>query len=372
MLRVSKEEKETEVPLTVAGLSVTAVWEQTAGMLFVPAVIRVLERNGSIGELVLTIALFIAAMLVPAALHRYLDAIQLFPRITIRVGITARANRKCARTSYPNLLDEHFLKMKEHTELQTDSNRGSTEAFWTNLELFLRNLLGFIVYLILMDRLPFWLPVLLTALSFAVFFLGSRLSRYRYEHREELSKEEKKVSYLMEFGDVIKPRMMKDIRIFGLKPWIAELSEKALRSIYDFHRKASARELLAGVLDLVLTFLRNGLAYAYLIREVFAGNMDIASFLLLFTAIDGFAAFVSGIADNLITLNRHSLNLSQVREFLEYPEAFRFEDGRRFRNLPNIPLSCRMFPSAIPVPRKIRCTTYPSACIRERSLRSWA
>ncbi|MBR6322668.1 MAG: hypothetical protein IKR59_07345 [Lachnospiraceae bacterium] len=57
MLRLSKEERELKVPLTVAGLSVTAVWQQTAGMLFVPAVIRVLERQGSIGELAATIAL---------------------------------------------------------------------------------------------------------------------------------------------------------------------------------------------------------------------------------------------------------------------------------------------------------------------------
>ncbi len=327
MLRLSKEERELKVPLTVAGLSVTAVWQQTAGMLFVPAVIRVLEKQGSIGELAVTIALFVAAMLVPAALNRYLEANQLFPRITVRVGITARANRKCAGTSFSNLLDERFLKLKEHTVAQTNSNQGSTEAVWKNLELFLRNLLGFIVYLLLMERLPFWIPILLTALSLAVFFCGSRLSQYRYKNRDALIKEEKKVFYLMEYGDVVAPRMMKDIRIFGLKPWIAELSEKALQSIYDFHRKASGRELLAGVLDLVLTFLRNGLAYAYLVRQVLVGNLDIASFLLLFTAIDGFAAFVSGIAENLITLNRHSLNLSQVREFLEFPEPFRFENG---------------------------------------------
>ncbi|MBR6322667.1 MAG: ABC transporter ATP-binding protein [Lachnospiraceae bacterium] len=266
-------------------------------------------------------------MLVPAGLNRYLEANQLFPRITVRVCITARANRKCADTSFQNLLDERFLKLKEHAVAETNSNQGSTEAVWKNLELFLRNLLGFVVYLLLMERLPFWIPILLTALSLAVFLCGSRLSEYRYKNRDELQKEEKKVFYLMEYGDVVAPRMMKDIRIFGLKPWIAELSEKALRSIYDFHRKASARELAAGVLDLLLTFLRNGLAYAYLIRQVLAGNMDIASFLLLFTAIDGFAAFVSGIAENLIILNRHSLNLSQVREFLEFPEPFRFEDG---------------------------------------------
>ncbi len=327
MLRLSKEERELKVPLTAAGLSVTAVWQQTAGMLFIPAVIRVLEKQGSIGELLATIALFTAAMMVPAALNRYLDANQLFPRISVRVGITARANRKCADTSFPNLMDERFLKLKEHTIAQTNSNSSSTEAVWNNLELFLRNLLGFIVYLILMERLPFWIPILLTALSLAVFFCGSRLSRYRYKNRDVLMKEEKKVFYLMEYGDIVMPRMMKDIRIFGLKPWIMELTEKTLQSIYDFHRRASARELLSGVLDLLLTFLRNGLAYAYLIHQVLAGKMDIAAFLLLFTAIDGFAAFVSGIAENLITLNRHSLNLSQVREFLEFPEPFSFEDG---------------------------------------------
>ena len=338
MLRLSKEERELQVPLTAAGLSLTAVWQQTAGMLFVPAVIRVLQVQGSVSELLLTIVLFTAAMLLPAALNRYLEAIQLYPRITIRVGITRRVNTKCAETSYPNLLNEHFLKLKEHSEMQTNSNSGATEAFWKNLELVFRNLLGFIVYLVLVNRLPFWMPVLLTVLSLLVFFAGSRLSRYRYQHQEELQTAEKKISYLMEAGDVIRPRMMKDIRIFGLKPWIAELSEKALREMYAFHRNASGRELLAGLLDLLLTFFRNGIAYAYLIGEVVNKRMDIAAFLLLFTAIDGIAAFVSGIADNLTILHRQSLNLSQVREFLEFPEAFRFEGGKEIPKVPGYSL----------------------------------
>lgn len=44
-------------------------------------------------------------------------------------------------------------------------------------------------------------------------------------------------------------------------------------------------------------------------------------------AVGGFTAWVSGILGGFNTLHTQSLDLSSVRECLEYPEPFKFEDG---------------------------------------------
>ncbi len=68
-------------------------------------------------------------------------------------------------------------------------------------------------------------------------------------------------------------------------------------------------------------------AYAYLITLVLSGELSASEFLLLFSAVSGFTGWVSGILGNLHTLYKQSLEISIIRECLEYPEPFVFEEG---------------------------------------------
>ena len=123
----------------------------------------------------------------------------------------------------------------------------------------------------------------------------------------------------------------KDIRIFGLRPWIDELTQKGMDVYTAFHRKAEGVYLWAKVVDLVLAFVRNGIAYAYLIALAAAEGLNVAEFLLYFSAVSGFAAWVTGILGGFMTLHKQSLDISSVREYLEFDEPFRFEDGEHIQ-----------------------------------------
>ncbi len=78
---------------------------------------------------------------------------------------------------------------------------------------------------------------------------------------------------------------------------------------------------------MTFTFLRNGAVYAYLIYLVLYRGLDVPAFLLYFTAVDSFSGWITGILEGLGTLHRQSLDISTVRECLDYPELFRFKDG---------------------------------------------
>ena len=105
-----------------------------------------------------------------------------------------------------------------------------------------------------------------------------------------------------------------------------------MNSYASFYHKAESVYMWARITDLLLAFLRNGIAYLYLISLVLKNGLTASEFLLYFTAVNGFTAWVTGMIDNLITLHRQSLDISIVREYLEYPEPFCFEEGE--------PLSC--------------------------------
>jgi len=81
------------------------------------------------------------------------------------------------------------------------------------------------------------------------------------------------------------------------------------------------------VVDVVFSFARNGIAYLYLINLVLNDGLSASMFILYFAAVGGFTGWVSGILNSFQTLHVQSLDISAMREFLEYPEPFKFEDG---------------------------------------------
>ena len=70
-----------------------------------------------------------------------------------------------------------------------------------------------------------------------------------------------------------------------------------------------------------------GIAYVYLIRMALNNGLRVSEFLLYFTAVTTFTEWVMGVLQEMSALQKESLDISLIREFLDYPEPFRFETG---------------------------------------------
>ena len=121
--------------------------------------------------------------------------------------------------------------------------------------------------------------------------------------------------------------MAKDIRIFSLQNWLNDLLDGVDNVYLDFRIRVERILLLADITDLVLTMARNGIAYAYLLNMAIHDGLTVSQFVLYFTAVSTFTTWIMGILQKATKLHKQSLDISQVREFLEYPELFLFEEG---------------------------------------------
>lgn len=325
MIKLAWKAKEKKVLVLVVMIALLGVASQLVNLYITPTILSAVERHVPIEELLLTILAFIGAVMLISAALSYLYTNTLFGRITVRSEIIAMLNKKTATTSYSNIDDENFQKLSKKAQESVSSNREATEAVWGTLTELLKNVLGFAVYTFLLVSVKPLLLIIILATTIIGYFVNNYLSGYGYRHREEEAEHTKKMSYIdYQASDY---SAAKDIRIFGLRPWLNELAEKAMDAYAAFHKKAEGVYLWSRILDLVLAFLRNGIAYAYLISMVLAGEIGAADFLLFFSAVDGFTAWVGGVLGNMNTLHKQSLDISTVRECLEYPEPFKFEDG---------------------------------------------
>lgn len=325
MVKLAWKEKEKKVLFISLAIALLAVAIQLIKLYVTPSILSAVEEKLPLWQVFATIIAFVAASLICSALYAYAEENVLFGRITLRSLIINKINKKTTTTSYANLDDEQFNTLMKKAMNSTVSNDQATEAVWTTLTLILQNVLGFALYGSLIGSLQ---PLLLAAVLLTAligYFVNYKANEYAYIHREEEGKQEKKIFYAQNTSK--SPTAAKDIRIFGLRPWISEVYTKALSALSAFHGKVENRYMFPRLLNVLLTFIRNGAAYAYLIYLVINGNITIAEFLLYFTAIEGFSEWITGLLDNLNELHRQSLELSTVREFLEYPEPLKFEEG---------------------------------------------
>ena len=305
--------------------ALTAVALNIINLYVSPTILSVVERQASVTELIVTIVVFVAALMLVSAASSYVNTNTLYGRISTRCEIITLLNKKAATTSYPNLYDEKFKELRTKSQDTINSNRAATEAIWTTLTDLTTNIIGFVFYIILMSSIQPLLLVAILVTTVISYFVSNYLNKWGYRHREEEVEHVTHLFYLDRRSSGLD--VAKDIRIFGLRSWINELYEKGMVAYTAFQSKAQGVYLWARIVDLVLTFLRNAIAYAYLIGLVIAGGLSVSQFLLFFSAVGGFTAWVSGILGGFNTLHTQSLDISTVRECLEYPEPFKFEDG---------------------------------------------
>lgn len=309
--------------------ALTAVTLNIINLYVSPVILSVLERRASITELVLTIAVFIIALMTISSVSSYVNTNTLYGRISTRCEIINLLNRKMATTSYQNINDERFKTLKAKVQETIGSNSAATEAIWTTLTDLTSNIVGFVIYVILMSSIRPFLLAMILATTIISYIASNYLNGWGYRHIEEETEYSTQIYYLDRCsGDL---SVAKDIRIFGLRSWIDELYSKNITAYTAFHNKAQGIYIWASIIDLALTFLRNALVYAYLVGLVVSGGLSVSEFLLLFSAVGSFTAWVSGILCGLNTLYKQSLDISTVRECLEYPEPFKFEDGKHIK-----------------------------------------
>ena len=306
-----------QIFLTVA-LSIVA--------LFLPrTVVAQIIGGVQINILVLTILAFTATTVILQFIMRYFSSAYNFKRSLLRIKITHDILTKTITTDYPNLEDRHFNDVKQKADEQTYSNGDSTEQIYADFAEFGINILGFIVYIALLISVnP--LVLLITAITTVFGVLVRRwANKWRYDRDKESAVYSNPLWYITTVGENYS--MAKDIRLFGMIDWLKDVYNANAKLGFNFHRRVQTKHLIADVVDCIATFMREGIAYAYLIWQVLYFGLAIDSFVLMFAAIGGFSGWILGILNNYTALSKHSLNYCRVREFLEYPNIFKSDDG---------------------------------------------
>ena len=309
------------------GTALLTLCQNLVQLFIAPMIIQKVEQQAPLEELQLTILIFCVLLITLAGLIGYLTNEELDYGLRVRLSnyLTILATEKACTTSYPNTLRANYWETCDRSIYCVGVyDHGCSYMIRSTGQLF-QAILGFALYLLLLSDLEPVLLILVIGTTVIGYFVSRKMSEWGYIHREESKQYRKTIRYIS--NELMANEMPKDIRIFGMQPWLSDIYNSALALYANFCARRETKVLFANLIDVLLVFLRNGFAYLYLIHMALKQNISASTFLLYFTAVTGFTNWVTTILEHAIKLHRQSLNTNEYRELLEYPEPFKFEDG---------------------------------------------
>lgn len=176
------------------------------------------------------------------------------------------------------------------------------------------SILCFTIYSSIISTLSLYIIFALIVLSL-ISLLSTRLAQnYEHKKQDETATYEKKLSYVMGIGS--NTQFGKDMRLYQVGEWFVKLLNTLIEQRGKLTARIQNRYFAAGIINAFVLFLRDGIAYAYLIYAVISARITISEFTLYFGAITAFSGFVNSIVTSLNELNGANLKMNSLRDFL--------------------------------------------------------
>lgn len=290
-----------------------------------PEILGVIERQGTLKELLGVIFLFVLVLMVTRALKSYLEQYHSYPTMDVCSKVTELLVKKSATTSYSNLLDADYLHLQNKAYDNASRSDSGVGIFWWNLVYLLRDLGGFSLYLLILSGIDPRLMLLVVFTCLVEFIVSNKTQKWIHQHQEEEQIYITRKAYIKKVSE--SQVLAKDIRIFGLQNWLESLFDRAYDLYLGYRGKIEKRLLISELVSVILTTARNGIAYIYLIRQMLEEGYSVSEFLLYFTAVTTFTTWIVGILEEASDLYKNIIELHQIREFLEWKEPFPLEVG---------------------------------------------
>ena len=313
---------------------ILAVSIATVGIFLPATVVEQITSGVDVMTLVTTILLFTVTLVLLNGASGYFNETSRIRRTGMRLFYGTQIYKKIISTDFENLDKQHYKDSEQKAFETTMSNDKATEEIYFTYVALGTNLLGFVVYIALLAIInP--LVLIITAVS-AVIGVVVRIwaNNWRHRHYDELAGPRKRIQYITNLGEQYP--MAKDIRLFNMTNWVKDVFDTSIDLLFGFQKKVEKRQFIADAANALAMFLREGIAYAYLIWAVLAGTLTVDGFVLMFAAVGGFSVWISGILTEYANLSRHSLDFCHLRSFIDYPEMFTgteeiiHEDGKEY------------------------------------------
>ncbi len=287
-------------------------------------VIERLTSDSDIWGLIGIIMIFMGSIAVLTGVSKFLTKYLYFEKFSINVHYLKLVVNKGLTTDYINQENGTFRKLQEES-FQCCNGHSPLTQLYDVLQSLGTSVWGIAVFSAVLFKLNAAVILFLVVTTAFSFYLNKRVVKWTDEHSKERMGYVQQLSYINAVsGDA---RSAKDIRLYPMAKWFSDIYEDNMKGIAAWYRKLTKKLFRVTACDGALGLLREGIIYLYLIYMFMNGYISVGDFVLYFGVVNGFSSWLSEIFAEASVLNQLSTKIKRFREYLDFPEYYRKEDG---------------------------------------------
>ena len=235
-----------------------------------------------------------------------------------RHSLLQMIENKVLTMDYFNLESPEVQRARRKAIQAINSNLSGGEAIFANSGLLLQHAIDLVCYSIFISSLSIFIFLALL-LSYSFITMLTRYAQlFESNNKKEESKIEQRLGYVREH--LIKYESAKDIRLFSMSNWFTKYMYDNTELVLRFKKKILTKFYHVELISDMLSFLRDGIAYAFLIKQVLSGVLTVGEFSFYLACIAGLSNWLGLISKDITLIHKSSIEIGYLRNFLDIPD----------------------------------------------------
>lgn len=290
-------------------------------------VIEIVTTERSFHELTTAILAFMGSIAILSGINKFLTKYIYHQKYRMNTFYLKRVTLKGLTTDYINQENGIFRKLQTESFTCCNGNYSPLSNIYEVLINLFTSILGLSVFWAILVQLNWGIIIFLIATTITSYFLNQKIMQWLSANNQERIGYQQRINYINTIaGDL---RSAKDIRLYRMAVWFTDIYNNNMNGLADWYKRLRNKLFGVAIYDSFLGLLRESVAYLYLLYLIWNNRISVADFILYFNVVTGFSVWLSNIFSQISSLSQINLKINYFRSYLEYPETFNRDNGRK-------------------------------------------
>jgi ABC-type multidrug transport system fused ATPase/permease subunit len=235
-------------------------------------------------------------------------------------------SEKLLECDYENIENPNFLDIKERARKFLYANGQGFGVVLNSAFNILGNLFIFASIVVIISTLSVWVVLAFIGLVLLSTLVDSNVRKNYTKWDMEKAPIERKTSYLLNVSEDFS--YGKDIRIYGAKDFLLQKISHHLELSNQFYKKQIKVLNQSKYFNSLMTLLRDGIAYSYLVFKVINNAVSIGDFSMYISAVSQFSSAMNELLQSILDIRQFSGYYDALEQYLNVPSKMREGEKR--------------------------------------------
>jgi len=233
-------------------------------------------------------------------------------RVRAKYGMLV--SKKIIETDYENLNNtDGQEKLQKANDAISDITSG-TERILRSFISIISSMINLVTYGAFVAQINLFLLIALSVPIVIEYLLNKKFNKWVFDNKDSWIPIDRKINYItnkcgqLDWG--------KDIRLYKMRDWMNNLFNMFLKDRLYWLSKVNGRSFIKSTLVIILTFLRDGLSYGFLIFSVIYKGLTPSAFVFNFNGIEQFSTNFLTLFNSISEMYVIHRQFCDLRDFL--------------------------------------------------------